>query len=94
MTTTAKPPRSRLDPEATPVSAIMTPDPVTARDDAPDVAVLMGLKGVRRMPLVDKKGRLTGIVALDDLLAIHSHRLGCLAQVLAYQRTADDTRHA
>jgi CBS domain-containing protein len=81
---------ARIDAESTAVDDIMTKNPVTARDDSSDVAVLMGLKGVRRLPLVDANGRLTGVVALDDLLAVHVHRLGCLAQVLAHQRAGED----
>lgn len=75
---------ARRRPETTPITEIMSKDVVTARDDSDDVATLMGLMGVRRIPLVDAEGRLTGLLALDDLLALHSHRLGCLSQALAH----------
>lgn len=84
---------ARLDAATTPVEQVMTRKLVTARDDSKDVAVLMGLEGVRRVPLVDASGRVTGIVALDDLLAVHVHRLGSLGQVLAHQR-AEPPHHA
>jgi CBS domain-containing protein len=74
---------ARLDPGATPVRSVMSAPLVTARAGSTDHAVRMGLEGVRRLPLVDDAGRLVGIVSLDDLLAIHAHRLGCLAQVVA-----------
>jgi CBS domain-containing protein len=77
----------RLDPEATRLEDVMSRDLVTARDESQDVATLMALKGVRRVPLVAEDGRLTGIVTLDDLLAVHAHRLGCLSQALSHERS-------
>jgi acetoin utilization protein AcuB len=48
----------------------MTPDPVTISDDAAidDALKLMRDKNVRRLPVVDKKGKLVGIVAEKDVL--------------------------
>jgi len=39
----------------------------------------MSDKGARRMPVVDKKGRLVGIVTLDDLLRVLASELSGLA---------------
>jgi len=52
----------------------------------------MGLKGVRRIPLVSADGRLTGLVALDDLLAVHAHRLSCLSQAVAQEQAKENAR--
>jgi acetoin utilization protein AcuB len=48
----------------------MTPDPITISDDAAidDALKLMRDKNVRRLPVVDKKGKLVGIVAEKDVL--------------------------
>lgn len=47
----------------------MTPDPVTLREDA-SIAIaerVMREFGVRRLPIVDKAGRLVGLLSVDDL---------------------------
>jgi acetoin utilization protein AcuB len=48
----------------------MTPDPITISDDAAidDALKLMRDKNIRRLPVVDKKGKLVGIVAEKDVL--------------------------
>lgn len=82
---------ARLDPAATPVSQVMSKDLVTARDDSTDVATLMGLRGVRRVPLVSEAGAVTGLVSFDDLLAVHAHRLSCLAQAVAREQAHESS---
>jgi len=48
----------------------MTPDPITISDDAAidDALKLMRDRKVRRLPVVNKKGKLVGIVAEKDIL--------------------------
>jgi CBS domain-containing protein len=52
------------------VGDVMTEDVVTAREDVPVAAALktMEVHGVRRLPIVDAQGVLTGILTLDDVL--------------------------
>ena len=52
------------------VGSRMTPDPITISDDAAidDALKLMRDRNVRRLPVVDKKGKLVGIVAEKDVL--------------------------
>lgn len=52
------------------VGSRMTPDPITISDDAAidDALKLMRDKNIRRLPVVDKKGKLVGIVAEKDVL--------------------------
>ena len=47
----------------------MTPNPITIRDDAslPDAHQLMADYTVRRLPVVDSKGKLVGIIARSDV---------------------------
>lgn len=56
-------------PEASSVSDVMTDNPVTcrAKDDIRDAMQAMSRQQVRRVPIVDEEGRLTGIIAQADL---------------------------
>lgn len=60
------------DPATTPVHDIMSPSVVVARsDDRIDTAVnAIREAGVRRLPIVDEKGVVVGIVTLDDLFVL------------------------
>jgi CBS domain-containing protein len=80
-----------LDPAATAVETVMSRDLVTAPDDlAPgDVALLMGERGVRRVPLVGKDGKLRGILSHDDLVALYGHGFGCLARAIAREQVRE-----
>ena len=58
-----------LNPDQACVSDIMSPEvqTCTADQDAEDAKRLMGARQLRRLPVVDKNGRLVGIVSLGDL---------------------------
>lgn len=62
--------RDSYDPGATPVTAVMTPDPVTVDADAPIQAAVdaMDHHGVKRLP-VTAGGQVVGIVTTTDLVA-------------------------
>lgn len=61
----------QLDPAATAVGAVCTRDPVTidATTDAAKAERLMRDRLIHRLPIVDREGRPTGIVSLEDLAA-------------------------
>ncbi|MFO1462773.1 MAG: CBS domain-containing protein [bacterium] len=65
------------------VEDIMVSDLATAceDDDLFDTIRLMRSKGVRRMPIVDRRGALVGLLALDDVLEFLSQEIRELAQV-------------
>lgn len=67
-----------LDPAATRVSDIVTYDATTVGRDADieTVARTMRDRGVRRLPIVDVEGRITGIVTADDLTMLLARELG------------------
>lgn len=73
-----------LDPTTTAVGDVMTPSPITLRtDESIDVALFrMRKKGIRRLPIVDRQGKLAGTVSLDDLLVLLSAELGQTAAVV------------
>jgi len=58
-------------PLATPIAAVMTPDPATLSADAPvaDALVLMARQGIHHIPLV-REGRLLGVVSEKDIFAL------------------------
>jgi len=47
-----------------------------------DTIKIMTSKGVRRLPVVDEHGMLTGIVTLDDLLILLSNEIGSLSKLV------------
>ena len=83
-----------LDPHAVLVSSIVTYDAITIqRTDGFETAVrTMREHGVRRMPLVDENGRVTGIVTADDLVALLSGELAALGTAIASNVDGSETR--
>ena len=51
------------------VEDVMSRNPLTVRPDDPvlEVASYMGLKNFRRIPVVEDKGRLVGMVTIADI---------------------------
>ena len=58
------------NPLETRVREVMTPNPVTVYDDTPleTAARLMAERGIGHLPVVDRAGRLVGILAKSDIL--------------------------
>jgi CBS domain-containing protein len=58
------------DPSGLRAGDVMTRDPVTVREDKPLAFALSEMRriGVRRLPVIDGAGQLTGILSLDDVL--------------------------
>jgi CBS domain-containing protein len=73
-----------LDPEATPVEAAMRGSVAAVREDegVARVVALMRSEGVRRLPVVDKAGKLVGLVAADDLIDLLAEEMTGLAGML------------
>lgn len=73
-----------LDPDTLSVGEIMAPEVVTVHecDSVSDTAELMRVKGVRRLPVVNDKGALVGIIAADDLLGVMAGGLNSLAKMV------------
>ena len=72
------------DPRGTTVGDIMTPNPVTWRPDDDIQAALDAMKKnqLRRIPVVDGKGQLLGIIAQADI-AVHGADSAKTAEVVA-----------
>jgi|KBSSwiStaDraftv2_1062776.scaffolds.fasta_scaffold1670566_1 CBS domain-containing protein len=83
-----------LDPAKLTAGDVMTTSPVLAR---PDDDVLWTLKtmrdrGVRRMPVVDAKGDLAGIIAFDDVMQHVGTTLADIAQLIGTERVVESWR--
>lgn len=70
-----------VDPRSVTVNDVMTRQPMIAseNDDVSDLIEGMRLAGIRRAPVVDLRGGLTGIIALDDVIDVIATLLGHVA---------------
>lgn len=57
-----------IDPRTVTVDDLMTREPVVANEteDLADVLSAMRMAGIRRVPVVDLRGALSGVIAIDD----------------------------
>lgn len=81
-------------PEAVTVGDIMSFELVTAReqDGFWETLQRMRVNGVRRIPVVDERGLLAGIISADDYLEILSAELGELAKLLVREKGKEEQR--
>jgi len=79
--------REGLDPDKTNVAAALTHDPLTIHAHSPlRVATgLMHRRAVRRLPVVDDREELIGVIALDDLLPVIARELVGISEVVGAQ---------
>jgi CBS domain-containing protein len=84
----------KLDAATVLVSSIVTYDAVTiARTDGFETAVRkMREHGVRRVPIVDADGRVTGIVTADDLVALIGRELSELSEAISGNVDGSESR--
>ena len=77
-----------LDPNVIAVSDFMSKPLITVRESEGlwETIQHMRFRGVRRIPVVDDAGALTGIISFDDVLAHLADELGHLAKSLARGR--------
>ncbi|MGC2456779.1 MAG: CBS domain-containing protein [Gallionellaceae bacterium] len=77
-----------LDPETITAGDIMAPGLVTVKEGTGvfETIQYMRAKGVRRLPVVDEKNALVGIVTLDDLLELLSEELLALAKLVRQEQ--------
>jgi CBS domain-containing protein len=72
------------DASAVAVGEIMHPDltVIPAENGLMDAAKTFAAKGVRRLPVVDRRGAVMGILTLDDLLILLGNEMGFVASAL------------
>jgi CBS domain-containing protein len=83
-----------LDPERTPISAIVTYEAATVPRDAEieTAARLMSERGVRRLPIVAEDGKVTGVVSTDDLVVLFTMQLAELGVGIRDNVDSSETR--
>ena len=70
------------------VGDIMSEDLLTATetDDVYELIERMRLRGIRRVPVVDAAGKLSGVVCADDLLEFLAEEMGELSRISSWQQ--------
>jgi len=49
----------------------------------------MRLKGIRRMPVVNKDGKLVGIVSVDDVIQLLAEEMNELSKLISHEQTRE-----
>jgi CBS domain-containing protein len=82
------------DPASTPISEVVTYDPViVGLDDGLETAAAhMRLHGIRRLPIVDGSGAVVGMVTSDDLMVLFGRELADLCEGIDESADANDSR--
>ncbi len=77
-----------VEPDLICVRDAMTQDLVVAREDEDLIATLqrMSSRGIRRIPVVDASGLLTGILSVDDVLVLVGRAGVAIAEILSRSR--------
>lgn len=80
-----------LDPASLLVGDVMVDDLLTCgeKDDVYETIERMRLRGIRRVPVVNAHGGLTGIVSVDDLLEFLAEEMGELARIGPHQQSQE-----
>ena len=83
-----------MDPKAVVLEDLMTHYPLVAAEDdeVEDAVELMRAKGVRRVPVVDKRGFVIGILAMDDLLWVLSREFESIVSLVERQQKNEEKR--
>ena len=78
------------DADSTPVSEVMTPDIVVATSDTSINSALRLMRDgpFRRLPIVDKKGVLVGLVTIDDMLIRIGREFGEIGSLIEMETPA------
>jgi len=74
-----------LDPDRTALSMVMSVPVQSIREDRPleEALEIMSRRSIRRLVVTDGDGRLTGIIALDDVLDTLVDEVGAIGRLLA-----------
>lgn len=74
------------------VADLMSPELATVQESAGvfETVQLMRIKGVRRMPVTDAAGHLSGIIAVDDLIQLLAEEMSELSRLIAHERAHEE----
>ena len=80
-----------LDPKIFTVGDMLL-KPVITCHETDDVAAClesMRVNAIRRMPVIDKKGALVGIISIDDLIRFLTHQFADVSKLIARERVIE-----
>ena len=82
------------DPAHVTVGVILGTPVVVAREDEDAATAIerMRAHGIRRLPVVDARERLIGVITLDDVLRFHADQAQALAEIVGREQ-AHEHRH-
>jgi len=81
-----------LDPATTLVGTLMRKPVVVAHEDEDSIQALerMSVHGVRRMPVVGSRGKLVGIVTVDDMVKRLAKEASVLTEIVAREQRQEE----
>lgn len=82
---------AHLDPEALLIGEIMVEPLCTVREQDGVFETMRRMRehGVRRIPVVDERGGLQGIVAIDDLIAVLAEEMTEFARLITHEQAIE-----
>jgi CBS domain-containing protein len=85
-----------LDSRTITAGDVMSTSPAVTHEDDDALWALktMRERGVRRLPVVDEAGAMTGIVSMDDLVERFGSAMGDVVQALGTERAVESWRRA
>ena len=83
-----------VDLDAVTIGDVMSFDLTTASEDDAvlETVKLMQAKGVRRVPVVDKRGALVGILAVDDLIELMQELVGDVSSLIVREQKREQRK--
>ena len=77
------------DPYASTVGEVMTLFPRTVHEDTPieDAIAMMRVGPFRRVPVVDRQGKLVGLLSIDDVLELFAEEFRDIGKLLKAERS-------
>ncbi len=83
-----------VDLDAVTIGDVMSFDLTTASEDDAvlETVKLMQAKGVRRVPVVDKRGALVGILAVDDLIELMRELVGDVSSLIVREQKREQRK--
>lgn len=80
-----------VPPRSVAVKDIMTPDPLVGResDELHDTLLRMRAAGVRRVPVQDAKGKLVGVLSVDDVVGFLNETVQDLAGAISREMNVE-----